>query len=41
MSTKLKKEELETVQELNWKLGKLKPAIGELHTVMSNAKQPE
>ena len=41
MSTKLKKEELEKVQELNGKLGQLKPAIGEIHIVMSNAKLQE
>ena len=41
MSTKLKEEELKKVQELNGKLGQLKPAIGEIHIVMSNTKLQE
>lgn len=41
MSTKLKKDELKKVQELNGKLGQLKPAIGEIHIALSNAKLQE
>lgn len=41
MSTKLKKDELKKVQELNGKLGQLKPAIGEMHIALSNAKLQE
>jgi hypothetical protein len=41
MSTKLKEDELKKVQELNGKLGQLKPAIGEIHIALSNAKLQE
>jgi chromosome segregation ATPase len=41
MSTKLKEDELKKVQELNGKLGQLKPVIGEMHIALSNAKLQE
>lgn len=41
MSTKLKKEELEKVQELNGKLGQLKSAIGDIHIAIDNVNERE